>query len=112
MLALKGWAGRLQRRALSHVRSPCCRSTTTSLLSGKSHSPLLEYLCNSSSRLRVSRLGKPILHDAHHDDDVTVPEHTNASPSCRIPYRYRKNTAHDARDGYDDELQRYSKSGE
>jgi hypothetical protein len=28
--------------------------------------------------------------DDEHDDDVTVPEYTRNSPSCRKPYRYRE----------------------
>jgi hypothetical protein len=30
------------------------------------------------------------LHDAHHDDDMTVPEYTSDSPSCRNPHKYRE----------------------
>jgi hypothetical protein len=40
---------------------------------------------------------------------VTVPEYTSNSSSCRNPIGIGKSTAHDAHDGDDDELQKFSK---
>src|SRR5215203_5207745 len=52
---------------------------------------------------------KGFLCNGNRDDDVTVPEHTSDSPSCRNPIGIGKSTAYDAHDGDDDELQRFSK---
>jgi hypothetical protein len=52
---------------------------------------------------------KGFLCDGNRDDDVTVPEHSSHSPSCRNPIGIGKSTTHDAHDSDDDELQRYSK---
>ena len=40
---------------------------------------------------------------------MTSPKHTSNPPSCRYPVGIGKSTAHDARDGDDDESQRSSK---
>ena len=40
---------------------------------------------------------------------VTVPKHASNPPSCRKPIGIGKMTSHDAHDGDDDELQRFSK---
>src|SRR5829696_8137671 len=42
---------------------------------------------------------------------MTVPEHASNPPSCKIPIGIGKSTSHDAHDGDDDELQRFSKRG-
>ena len=49
-----------------------------------------------------------LLDDDEHDDGMTVPEYASDSPSCRYPIGIGKSTAHDAHDGDDDELQRFS----
>jgi hypothetical protein len=51
------------------------------------------------------------LHDAHYDDEVTLPKLPTNSPSCRKPDRYGKSDAHDDHDdndAHDDEVQRLS----
>jgi hypothetical protein len=40
---------------------------------------------------------------------MTVPEQASNPPSCKNPIGIGKSTAHDAHDGDDDELQRFSK---
>ena len=47
--------------------------------------------------------------DGDRDDDVTIPEYASKIPSCKNPISIGKSTAHDAHDGDDDELQRFSK---
>jgi hypothetical protein len=52
------------------------------------------------------------LDDDEHDDGMTVLKPFVNPPSCENPLGIRKSTAHDAHDGDDDELQRFSKGGE
>src|SRR5215213_1800041 len=50
-----------------------------------------------------------LLDDDKHDDDMTVPEYTSNSSSCKNPIGIGKSTANDAHDGDDDELLGFSK---
>ena len=43
--------------------------------------------------------------------NMTILQHTSDSPSCRNPIGVGKRISHDAHDGDDDELQRFSKWG-
>jgi hypothetical protein len=47
--------------------------------------------------------------DDEHDDEMTVLKPFVNSPSCRNPIGIGKSTSHDAHDGDDDGLQRFSK---
>lgn len=54
---------------------------------------------------------KGFLCNGNRDDDMTVPEYTRNSSSCRNPIGMGKSTAHDAHDTHDDESLRFSKRG-